>query len=470
MIDREILKRALSAVTGRGADYADIFVERAAYSGVVAEDRKMRTSFAAERGVGIRVVIGERTFYAITNSFDEKEILRVAEYVRDAGGGSGNDRGTIDLREIGRSWPYPFEIRPTESAIEQKAELVKRAEERGWATPDVDQVTITYRDSEREIVLASTLHDRVVSHTLGLTEFRASVIVARNGRRESGDNGFSFYSGLESLAGEHTPERIADRAAEIATVLMDARDCPRGEMPVVFAPGRNGVLFHESCGHGMEADLVEKGSSFTGRIDQQVASELVTLVDDGTLRGYPGSFEFDDEGIPSENTTLIDNGILRNYMHSSITARKFKSAPTGSARRESYEFPPIPRMRNTYILAGESDPEDIIRATRRGLYAVEPGGGGQVNVFTGEFITAIKLGYMIEDGKVTYPVRGASIIGRGIDALMDIDMVGRDLHVERSSGRCGKGQQVPVGMGMPTVRVKSLTVGGTGDIYNGDGQ
>lgn len=470
LIDHDILKKALEAAMSKGADYADVFVERSSYNRVTADDRKMRTSLAVEQGVGIRVVMEGRSYYAITDSFDEHEIMRVAAYVRDAAGGATREVGTIDLRRIDRTWPYPFKIQPAQSEIGKKTELVRAAEERGWAAPGAVQVTVSYRDSQRDILLATTLHDRIVSHALGLTEFHTSVIVEKNGHRESGDKGYTFYAGIEALEDDYSPERITERAVDIATTSMTAKDCPRGEMPVVFAPGANGILFHESCGHGMEADLVEKGSSFTGMMDKSVASPLVTLVDDGTLRGYPGSFEFDDEGTPSEKTVLIDKGILRNYMHSSVTAKKFGVAPTGSARRESYEFLPIPRMRNTYILAGGDDPEDIIKSTKRGLYVVEPGGGGQVNVFTGEFITSVKLGYMIEGGRVTYPVRGASIVGRGIDALLDIDMVGSDMKVAKISGRCGKGQQVPVGVGMPTVRVKSLTVGGAGDAYNGGGE
>jgi len=470
LLDHEILKKALAAAMGKGADYADVFVERSAFNRVAADDRKIKTSLAVEQGVGIRVVVDGKSYYAITDSFDEKEILRVAAYVRDAAGGSARETGVIDLRRAERTWPYPFAIKPAKSDIEKKTELVKIAEDRGWAAPGAVQVTVSYRDSQRDILLATTLHDRVVSHTLGLTEFHTSVIIEKNGTRESGDKGHAFYAGIEALTGEYAPEKIAGKAAEIAAISMTAKDCPRGEMPVVFAPGENGILFHESCGHGMEADLVERGSSFTGLMGKPVASPLVTLVDDGTLQGYPGSFEFDDEGTPSEKTVLIDKGTLRNYMHSSVTAKKFNVSPTGSARRESYEYLPIPRMRNTYILAGQDDPEDIIKSTKRGLYAVTPGGGGQVNVFTGEFITSVKLGYMIEDGKITYPVRGASIVGRGIDALKNIDMVGSDMKVSKLSGRCGKGQQVPVGVGMPTVRVKSLTVGGTGDAYNGGGE
>jgi TldD protein len=470
LIDHELLRKALDVATTKGADYADVFVERGAYQTVIADDKKLRTGFSVERGIGIRAVQGGRTFYAITNSFAEPDVLKVAAYVGDAVGGHARAGSIADLSVIGPAAKRPFEIPPTEAETDQKADLVKRAEERTWGVPFAVQATIEYRDQQRDIVLASTLNHRIVSQTLGLTEFSASIILERNGVRQSGSRGYSFYAGMEALTGDYAPERIAERAAEIAAMLFTAKDCPRGEMPVVFAPGSNGILFHESCGHGMEADLVEKGSTFTGKVGQLVASPLVTLIDDGTLPGYPGSFAFDDEGTPSEKTVLIENGILRGYMHSSITAHNFNVAPTGSARRESYEFPPIPRMRNTYICAGEAHPGDIIKSTKRGLYALRPGGGGQVNVTTGEFITSIKLGYMIEDGRITYPVRGASIIGRGIDALRDIDMVGNDLVIEKSSGRCGKGQQVAVGVGMPTVRVKALTVGGTGEAYDGGGQ
>jgi len=467
LIDDQLLKKALSVAMEKGADFADAYVEKATYNFVTTDDRKLKTSLIVERGVGIRVVVNGRTYYAITNSFEEPEILKVAGYVRDAAGNGATSQDIIDLSEKRPGWKYPFQINPAEGEVEKKVELVRQAEEKAWSTPHAVQATVVYRDNQRDIVLASTLNDNIIRHTLGLTEFMAAVIVEKDGVRETGSRGNSFYAGIESLEGDYSPEAIAGKAADTASLMLEAKDCPRGQMPVVFAPGDNGVLFHESCGHGMEADLVEKGTTFTGQIGKQVASPLVTLVDDGTLPGYPGSFEFDDEGNPSQNTTLIDKGILRNYMHSSLTAEKAGVQPTGSARRENYEYPPIPRMRNTYILDGESDPEDIIKDTKRGLYAVQPGGGGQVNVFTGEFITSIKLGYMIEDGRLTYPVKGASIIGRGIDALRDIDMVGSDLEVYKSSGRCGKGQQVPVGIGMPTVRVKSLNVGGTGDAYEG---
>ncbi|MDD4050606.1 MAG: TldD/PmbA family protein [candidate division Zixibacteria bacterium] len=469
MIEQDLAKKVLAVTVGKGADYADLFVERAVYNLVLSDDRKLRTDLYAEHGVGIRVVIGDKTCYAIGDSFEEAALLRLAAYVRDAAGDAGKQTGVIDLRRQMTRWHYPFAIPAAPAATETKVDIVKRGEEAAWSTPHCSQATIRYRDHQRDIFLASTLNDSILTQTLGLTEFAVMVILDRNGTRESGILARSFYQGLEALTGENSPEAMASKAAKIAATALDARDCPRGEMPVIFARGENGILFHESCGHGMEADLVEKGSVFGGLIGQAVASPLVSLVDDGTLAGYPGSFEFDDEGTPSQRTVLIDRGVLQMYLHSSLTARKAHAALTGSARRESYKYPPIPRMRNTFILAGNSDPEEIIRDTKRGLYAVDAGGGGQVNVITGEFITSVKLGYMIEDGQLTYPVKGASIIGRGMDALRDIDMVGNDLEITHMGGRCGKGQQAPVGVGMPTVRVKSLNVGGTGDAFNGGG-
>ncbi len=463
MIDHSILNKAIHTALADGADYADVFVEDALYNSVAADDKQIKTDLSSENGVGIRVVKDSRTFYAFTGSYREEDIIALATQVRDAAGRSGSGAAAVVLTPRQRTWPNPFDIAPEQASTEKKVNLVRRAEETAWSMENVAQATVRYRDSKRHIILASSLTDSIIEHTLGLTEFIVFLVVEKGGERESSHFGRSFYGGLEVLDGQYTPEKIAEKAAHIANASLAAKDCPRGEMPVVFAPGDNGILFHESCGHGMEADIVERGSVFAGKMGKQVASPLVTLVDDGTLPGYPGSFEYDDEGTPVQKTTMIKDGILTSYLHSSVTARKFDTEPTGSARRETYKYPPIPRMRNTYILGGESDPEAIIKDTKRGLYAVDTGGGGQVNPITGEFITSIKLGYMIEDGRITYPVKGASIIGRGIDTLMNIDMVGSDMEVTKNPGRCGKGQQVPVGVGMPTVRVKSLTVGGTGE-------
>jgi len=467
VVDHEVLKRALAVALEKGGDFADIFVEDAHYNLIKFDDHKLGTEMAVEKGVGVRVVMDGLTYYAITDSFEEKDITAAAGHVRDAVGGAASNGHIPSLKAVPRHWGAPFNDDPVIDGIDHKAEIVRIADETAWLTEHAVQATTHFSDHRRHIILASTLNDRIIEHTLGLTEFNVMVIVEKNGVREYGRHGRSFYNDAGVLTGQYAPGEFARKAGRKATIALTAKDCPRGEMPVVFAAGDNGILFHESCGHGMEADLVEKGSTFGGQMGKQVASPLVTLVDDGTIPGFPGSFEFDDEGNDSQKTIMIENGILTSYLHSSVTARRFHEPMTGSARRETFKSPPIPRMRNTFILSGESDPDDIIRGTKKGLLAVDTGGGGQVNVVTGEFITSIKLGYLIEDGKITYPVKGASIIGRGIDALKDIDMVGNDLDISPLNGRCGKGQQVPVGVGMPTVRVKALTVGGTGDAMTG---
>lgn len=470
MIDDNLIRKILSIAIEKGADYADLFAEKAEYDTITIDDRKLKTDYSFERGVGIRVVSGGRTFYAFTNSFEESNLKKLAAYVRDASGTNGRDGHISVFQSVASTWENPFKISAVRAPAEEKSNLVKAAEERAWQTNYASQVTSRYRDHERRILLASTLNGQVIEHTLGLTELMAVIIVDKNGQREYGFFGKAFYGGLEKFTGENSAIKIAEEASERAARMLTAKDCPRGEMPVVFAPGENGILFHESCGHGMEADLVEKGSIFAGQMGKTVASPLVTMIDDGTIPGYPGSFEFDDEGTPSQKTVMIESGVLKHYLHSSITAQKVNLPLTGSARRESFKHPPLPRMRNTFILAGETDPQDIIKQTKRGLYAVDIGGGGEVNPFTGEFITSIKLGYLIENGELTYPVKGASIIGRGIEALKNIDLVGSDLKISGIPGRCGKGQQVPVGVGMPTVRVRALTVGGAGDAFNGGGQ
>ena len=322
MIESELAKRVLAVAVAKGADYADLFAERAAYNLVLSDDRKLRTDLYTEHGVGIRVVIGDKTCYAIGDSFEEAALLRLAAYVRDAAGDAGKHEGVIDLRRQPTLRPHPFAVPGASATTETKVELIRRGEEAAWSTPHCTQATIRHRDHQREIFLAGTLRGDMITQTLGLTEFAVMVILDRNGARESGIHARSFYQGLEALTGENSPEAMASSAAKIATTALDARDCPRGEMPVIFAPGENGILFHESCGHGMEADLVEKGSVFGGRIGETVASPLVSLVDDGTLAGYPGSYEFDDEGTPSQRTMLIDRGVLQTYLHSSVTARK----------------------------------------------------------------------------------------------------------------------------------------------------
>jgi len=257
---------------------------------------------------------------------------------------------------------------------------------------------------------------------------------------------------------------MVDKSVQRAANLMEAVDSPRGVFPVVLGPGAPGVIFHESCGHGMEADLVFKGSNFKDQIGKHTAAKGVTLIDDGTIPQMAGSYAFDDEGTPSQKTVLIQDGIQQNYLCDLIWAKKLSLESTGSGRRQSFRYPPIPRMRNTYIDKGNMAPEDIIANTKRGIYVTQAG-GGQVDVITGNFMMGVPEGYLIEKGKITRPIKGATLSGMGIKALKTIDMVGSDLTIFSSAGRCGKMQAVPIGVGMPTIRVRGMLVGGPGEAW-----
>jgi len=273
------------------------------------------------------------------------------------------------------------------------------------------------------------------------------------------------YAGRDFFTGENAFEKVVDGAAAKAVKLLEAVDSPRGVFPVVLGPGVNGVLFHESCGHGMEADLVFKGSNYKDQIGKQTAAKGVTLIDDGTIASFPGSYAFDDEATPSERTVLIEDGIQRNYLCDIIYGEKLKMRSTGSGRRQSFRYPPIPRMRNTFIDKGPVPAADIVAATKRGIYIADVGGGGQVDVITGNFMMGVGEGYLIENGKITRPIKGATISGMGVEAMKSIDMVGDDLKLFPSAGRCGKMQSAPVGFGMPTIRVRSILVGGKGEAW-----
>jgi TldD protein len=462
LLSYETIARCLDILLSAGAGYADLFAEKGRFFSSESDDRKISSSIHHQIGVGIRAVKDNVDYYMVCENFAPDNLIQTTSLLASGIKTSASGH-SVNLSPGFRPLFYKPETDHSQVETEKKLEILKKSEDIAWhCSKKIKQATIRYADFERNIQFASTADEEVLEHKLALVEFMVFVYAGDNGERQLGWNGRSFYRGLEALVGEDSPESIVRKACTQAEVMLEARDCPAGEMPVVFAPGSNGVLFHESCGHGMEADLVQKGSSFAGMLNHKVASDKVTIRDSGLIFGYPGSYAFDDEGVDSQETTLIENGRLINYIHSRNTARQMKMSPTGSGRRQSLAFPPMPRMRNTYIVAGNDDPEEIIRSTKKGLYAVDVGFGGEVDVVTGRFITSIVLGYMIEDGKLTYPVKGATITGLGIKALQDIDMVGNDLVMDPSPGRCGKGQDVPVGVGMPTIRVKKLLVGGKG--------
>lgn len=468
MLNQDLIGKLIRILLDSGADLCDVYFEESGYNGVTTDDRKINSSRSTQSGVGLRAVKDFNTFYTVCQDISPENLISAAKYLGSGISVASSSVGPPRILSFGMD-ANPLadaEIDPASTNTATKTDLIRSAQEAAWSCSDkIKQVTARYSDFHRDIQIASSETAEISEQRLGLVEFIITVYAGNGSERQMGWAGKSFYKGLESLTGENSPEEFAKAASKQAVMMLDADECPRGEVPVVFAPGENGILFHESCGHGMEADMVEKGSAFSNLVGETVASEKVTIHDDGTRPGYPGSYAFDDEGFPAQDTVLIDRGRLTGYLHSLITARKFGVKPTGSGRRQNFKFPPMPRMRNTYIVAGEDDPEEIVRSTKKGLYAADVGFGGQVDVVTGKFITSILLGYLIEDGKLTRPVKGATITGTGIQALKDIDMVGSDFVLNHSPGRCGKGQEVPVGVGMPTLRVKKLTVGGTGSSF-----
>lgn len=468
LIPQDVLQQAMGHLMARGADFGDIYVEKAAHDSIGSDDRKLRTNTRIEQGVGIRAVKDGRTFYAYTASYEPDSVYETARFVADAAAsaGTGREITVMDLTQGTSPLSFPITPDPASVEIEAKAELVTALAERAWAADErVVQVGQTLREIMRQITLA-TSDGHLLSQTLGLTEFYAQTFLRdAGGNLRTGFGGKSAHAGQSFFTGEHSFEGIVDKSVHKARTQLQAVDSPRGTFPVVFAPGETGVLFHESCGHGMEADLVFKGSNFKDQIGKKTAADGVTLIDDGTIPHLPGSFAFDDEGTPSQKTVLIEDGIQRGYLCDKIWGEKLGIPSTGSGRRQSFRYPPIPRMRNTYIDAGEIPPEDIIRATKRGIYVLDAGGGGQVDVVTGNFMMGVSEAYLIEEGEITRPVKGATLSGMGIQALQTIDMIGNDLEITPSAGRCGKGQAVPTGSGMPTTRVRGIVVGGAGEAW-----
>jgi TldD protein len=468
MLEKSLFERLLTTLLQGGADYCDVFAEQSAYNQVTSDDRKINTSRSIQSGVGLRAVKDRCTYYTFCQNTAAESLIEAAKFL--AAGlkvEATRSHSSISLEFGPKHDPIRSRgVDPEETSIENKYEIVRESQETAWTYSDkVSQVTARYDDFYRDIAIACSDRDEIVRQKLGLVELLIIVYASDSSSRQMGWAGKSFYKGMNALTGEFSPDKLARDACEMALTMLEADECPRGEVPVVFAPGDNGILFHESCGHGMEADLVDKGSSFAELRGEMVASEKVTIHDNGKLEGYPGSYEYDDESVPSQDTVLINKGRLESFLHSRISAEKHGDLPTGSGRRQNFKFPPLPRMRNTYIDAGDDDPDEIIRSTKKGIYAANTGLGGEVDPVTGRFITSILLGYLIEGGKLTRPVKGATITGIGIQALRDIDMVGNDLVINYAPGRCGKGQEVPVGVGMPTVRVKKLMVGGTGSSF-----
>jgi TldD protein len=470
IIPEDVLKKAVGFLMAKGADFGDVFVERAATDAVMSDDRKINTFTTIEKGVGFRAVKDGKTFYAYTDSFEPERLYETARYVADAASLGGGEAAVVHLTAQTSNLVFPIIPLPSEVTVEEKIELFKGLTDRAFsADPRVVQAMQFLREIIRQVNIAASSGE-LIHQVLGMTEFIAQTFVKdQQGSLQVAMDMRGAYAGRDFFTGDNSFETIVDKSVEKARRLLDAVDSPRGVFPVVLGPGMNGVLFHESCGHGMEADLVFKGSNFKDQIGKHTAAPGVTLIDDGTIPQFPGSYAFDDEGTPSQKTVLIEDGIQRNYLCDRVWGKKLGLKSTGNGRRQSFRYPPIPRMRNTYIEKGAVPPEEIIASTKRGIYVGDVSGGGQVDVITGNFMMGVGEGYLIEDGKITRPIKGATLSGMGIQALKTIDLVGNDLKMFPGAGRCGKIQSAPVGFGMPTIRVRGILVGGKGEAWEDKG-
>jgi TldD protein len=457
------LEKYLAEALSEGGDFADLYFEHTTASSILVDESLVKTaSEGIDMGCGVRVVAGEQTGYAYTDDLAPEKIRKVARIAARIASGPARV-STVGLKATAPAHDfYPVALPSTDRDLADKLELVRRADQAARAyDPRIREVRAAYFDQVRHVLVAGS-DGKVVTDFQPLVRLNTSTIAKDGNKVQSGSSGGGGRVGLEFFQNDKSPETFAREAARQAIVQLDARETPAGEMEVVLGPGWPGILLHEAVGHGLEADFNRKGiSAFSGRIGQRVASELCTVVDDGTIPGRRGSINVDDEGESTQKTVLIENGILRGYIEDKLSADLTKATRTGNGRRESYEHIPMPRMTNTYMLAGQDDPEEIVRSVKHGLYAVNFG-GGQVDITNGKFVFSASEAYLIEDGKITSPVKGATLIGDGPTVLTRVVAVGNDLKLDPGVGTCGKdGQSVPVGVGIPTIKVSHLTVGGT---------
>ena len=461
LVDKSVAESVLAEAMSSGGEFAEIFAEDRRSTSAGLDDGKVeQVTSGRDRGAGIRVVSGETTGYAYTSDLSAKGLVAAARAAAAAakGGGSGVKKIALDVSPAHQV--SPIEVDPVGVTKSRKVELLLEANE---AARSVDgaivQVSVGYSDARREILVANT-QGVFAGDTQIRTAFRVSAVANGDAGMQTGYESLGHTMGFE-LFNRHDVSEVGRTAALQAITKLSARPAPSGVMPVVIKCGSGGVLFHEACGHGLEADLIAKGASvYKDRIGQLVASPLVTLVDDGTMSGEWGAIGIDDEGNPSQYNVLIQDGILTDYMWDHLRARKEGHSYSGNGRRQNYSCLPMVRMTNTYVLNGSEDPESIVRDTPSGVYVAKLG-GGSVDTATGDFVFGMTEAYLIENGKITEPLREGNLIGNGPQVLKDIDLLGNDFAMG-NPGTCGKdGQGVPVGDGQPTLRVKSLTIGGT---------
>ena len=461
MIEQSVLEEVLGVAMRTGGEFAEVFAEdRRNASAVLDDGRVEELTSGRDRGAGIRVVVGETTGFAHTADLSEAGLIAAAQAAAAAARGGGGGTNVVALHRGTSSRGYDIETFPGDVPKARKVELLTRADEAARSVGDaISQVSVSYGDNRRRILVANSDGVFVEDDTVR-TFFAVSCVATGDTGMQTGRESVGHTVGFE-LFDMYDIDQLARNAADRAITKLAARPAPSGQMPVVIGSGGGGVLFHEACGHGLEADLVSKGASvFRGRVGQQVASKGVTVVDDGTMEREWGNIAIDDEGNPAQRNVLIEDGILTDYMWDHLRARKEGRRSSGNGRRQSYQNLPMVRMTNTYLLDVEEDPESIIASTPKGVY-VKHLGGGQVNTATGDFVFGMTEAYLIEDGKVTEPLREGNLIGNGPEVLQRIDALGNDFAMG-PPGTCGKdGQGVPVGDGVPTLRVSSLTIGGT---------
>jgi TldD protein len=464
-IDAQLANKLLSLALEAGGDYADLYFEFRVSADYSLEEEQVRTlGRGITLGLGVRVTKGDATGYAYTEDLAWEKMSHAARTAGQiAASGGHKPLGIASLSTIPTpsfyAVPSPSLIMPAvdKLALLRSADKAARAYDRR-----IVKVQVSFAESLKEVLLF-TSDGRMAQDIQPLMRFGVQAVAEDAGKRQSGSGGGGGRYGMDYFADAQRDAAAHGReAARVAIAMLDAIDAPAGEMPVVLAPGDSGILLHEAVGHGLEADFNRKETSnYTGQLGKQVASPLCTVVDDGTIKNSRGAINVDDEGYAGQNNVLIENGILVGYMHDRLSAKHFGVKPSGNGRRESFRAMPLPRMTNTSLLAGSDDPDEIVRSVKRGVYA-KRFSGGQVNISNGDFVFSLSESYLIEDGKLTAPLKGVNLIGNGPDVLRRVDMLGRDFQLSDGIWTCGKdGQSVPVNVGTPTVRISSITVGGT---------
>jgi TldD protein len=461
-LEQSDLDRLMGRLSSRAIDVGELFFQHQRSESWALEDGIVKDgSFSVDRGVGVRAISGEKTGFAYAEDIILPALTSATEAARSiARHGENRSVPAWQVPRVPARYPSVDPISTLDGS--EKVALLRRVDEAArQADPRVKEVNVRLSASHESILVMAS-DGTLCADVRPLVRMDVSVIVEQDGRRERGSAGAGGRGDLGLVSDSEFTDGLAREAVRTALVNLEALDAPAGPMQVVLGPGWPGVLLHEAVGHGLEGDFNRKGSSaFANRVGEKVASELCTVVDDGTLDGRRGSLTVDDEGSPSQETVLIENGVLRGYMQDKLNARLMKTSSTGNGRRQSFAHLPMPRMTNTFMKAGEHDPEEIIASVDRGIYAVNFG-GGQVDITSGRFVFSTTEAYLIEKGRVTHPVRGATLIGNGPEVMTRISMVGNDLELDHGIGVCGKdGQSVPVGVGQPTLKIDEVTVGGT---------